>query len=213
MDDTPPPAYSKDYKRLLDIAPAVSLHDPGPDNKSAQGRGSPRPLPRLPGQDTTSLKTGTVSPLRLHKKSQSTATPSVERPWKPPSDGTPTGNRWDPVANPSPPHFRHREAEFTPSPSSHEMYSRAPSPTSVPLDYGRSAGHFQSPPSRVLHPAANQTPQTPVADPNSFYNPAVSAHLSRPTPYMQPSSQTRNNNNSLNNRPPLNTNTGHVRWA
>ncbi|KAJ7507839.1 hypothetical protein B0H11DRAFT_1968887 [Mycena galericulata] len=202
MDDTPPPAYSKEYKRpvvVLNTAPAVSLDNSSRTetlnaSKSVQGR-SLRPLPSVPGGETTSSKSGTVFPPRLHKKSQSAVIPSIERPWKPPSldRGPPSSNRWDPaVINPSPPQFRHREAEFAPPPSSRHRYP-GPPPSS----------------------AGNQTPQAPMVDPNSFYNPAVSGHLSRPSPRMQTPTRSTSNNYPLNIRPnqPSNTNPGHVRWA
>ncbi|KAJ7129640.1 hypothetical protein C8R44DRAFT_83954 [Mycena epipterygia] len=174
MDNSPPPAYSQEYKRpALNIAPALSLDNPNgietlTASKRAQGRGSlPRPLPRLPGE-TPSFKTGTVSPLRVHKKSQSAAIPSIERPWKPPSG---------------------------PIVPDHQKYLGPPAPTPVPLEYGRSAGHFQPPtPNRGREIAThfakvsapgNQPPPVATVDANSFYNPAVSSHLSRPPPHMQ----------------------------
>ncbi|KAJ7180132.1 hypothetical protein C8R43DRAFT_971828 [Mycena crocata] len=180
MDNAPPPAYSKEYKRPMvvsvNIPPALSLDNPDGRNRSkeVQGRGplGPRPLPPRPMGETSSLKAGTVSPLQVHKKSQSTAIPSVERPWKPPSrDGGPPSvdTRWDHAA-PNPPQFRHGESKFVPLPSSHhKQLGRAPvafQPTGPAPNNGRP----RLPP--------NQTPQVPV-DPNSFYNPAVSGHLSR----------------------------------
>ncbi|KAJ7908338.1 hypothetical protein B0H13DRAFT_668305 [Mycena leptocephala] len=115
MDDSPPPAYSKEYKRQvvdsLNITPLPSHNPNGTEtpsaSKRADGRGPfPRPLPRLPAGESPSVKTGTVAPLRLHKKSQSTAIPSIARPWKPSTvDGAPLNSpRWDPVVQ-NPPSF------------------------------------------------------------------------------------------------------------
>ncbi|KAJ6539373.1 hypothetical protein B0H19DRAFT_1178699 [Mycena capillaripes] len=217
MDDSPPPAYSKEYKRPVAVSVAASYNPNGTEtpnvSKRAEGRGSfPRPLPRLPaGQlEDPSLK-GTVSPLRLHKKSQSTAIPSIsERPWKPPSlDGAPPGSKWDPAV-PNPPQFRHREAEFAQHPSSHLKYPGPPPPTPI---YSRSAAHFPT------TPAPNRGreisfPDSGVSqvDPNSFYNPAVSGLLSRPSRPTQP----RGNllNIRPNQAPSINSSSasGRVRW-
>ncbi|KAJ7890775.1 hypothetical protein B0H13DRAFT_871701 [Mycena leptocephala] len=188
MDDSPPPAYSKEYKRQvvdsLNITPVPSHNPNGTEtpsaSKRADGRGPfPRPLPRLPAGESPSVKTGTVAPLRLHKKSQSTAIPSIARPWKPSTvDGAPLNSpRWDPVVQ-NPPQFRHREAEFAQSLSSHQKYPRPPA-TALPMhvEYGRSAGHFRTP---TLNHGHAELPPNQV-DPKAFYNPAVSGHLSRPS--------------------------------
>lgn len=176
MDDSPPPAYSEEYKRPVADAGAASYNRNGTEtpnvSKRAEGRGSfPRPLPRLPASqlESPSVK-GIVSPLRLHKKSQSTAIPSIERPWKPPSlDGASPGNRWDPSV-PNPPQFRHREAEFAQHPSSHQKYPPPPAQTPIPLAYSRSAAHFPTPPTpnrgRDMSFPDSGVPQV---DPNSFY--------------------------------------------
>ncbi|KAJ6599041.1 hypothetical protein DFH09DRAFT_22491 [Mycena vulgaris] len=201
MDDSPPPAYSKEHKRpvVINIPPAASRDNLDRTetltaSKRTQGGDSfPRPLPRLPGGESSSSKPGTVSPLRVHKKSQSAAIPSIERPWKPPNfDGGPSHNkRWDPtVPNPQ---FRHREAELAPPPvSSHHKYGGRPAPPPIPMEeYGR-RGHFQtSVPSRgdgrAIHAGAKKVATMPAdrmpqlaVDANSFYNPAVSGYLTRP---------------------------------
>jgi hypothetical protein len=168
MDDSPPPAYSKESYPLNPAS-----HNPNgteaPRNasKRAEGRDTfPRPLPRVPVRETSSLKTGTVAPLRLHQKSQST---SLDRPWKPPILDD---NRWDP-STPNP-QFRHREADFAQRPS--PQYSRSPPPAPTPLEHGRRAGHFPTTPipnpgrERSLPPSnSNHIHQAPAVDPNSFY--------------------------------------------
>jgi len=219
MDDSPPPAYSREYNGpAVDGLPLARNQD-GTDttrnaSKRAEGRDIPRPLPRLPVGETTSLKTGIVSPLRLHKKSQSTATfPSVERPWKPPSldGGPPSHTRWNPTT-PNSPQFRHREAEFAQSPPS--QYSRTPPHTPTLLEHGRKAsGHYpMSIPSRARETSLPPT-QMPAVDPNAFYNPAVSGHLSRPSMSHTPRSAAQMDirpNQPPNNNP---SRSGHVRWA
>jgi len=212
MDDSPPPAYTASHNPKRTESRNTS--------KRADGRDTfPRPLPRLPGGETSSFKTGTVSPLRLHKKSQSTAIPSIERPWKPPSlDGGPPNSSWD-SAVPNPPQFRHREVEFAQSPSSYQKFTRSPPPTPNAFEYGRSVGHFPTPAPNRGHERpllSTQLPRAPAVDPNAFYNPAVSGHLSRPS-----ISHPQVNSAGLGirpNRPSSNSNnnpsrTGHVRWS
>ncbi|KAJ6515868.1 hypothetical protein C8R45DRAFT_957881 [Mycena sanguinolenta] len=171
MDDSPPPAYSREYSRpLVNSLPLAAAHNPdGTEtsrnaSKRAEGRDTlPRPLPRLPVGETSSLKTGAVSPLRLHKKSQSTVFPSIERPWKPPSlnDGLRSNNGWNPTA-PNPPQFR----EFVQSPPS--QYSRSPPPTPNSWEHGRKADHIPlSFPNRGRDSSLPPT-QTPAVDPNAF---------------------------------------------
>ncbi|KAJ7276429.1 hypothetical protein B0H12DRAFT_1085365 [Mycena haematopus] len=144
MDDSPPPAYSREYSRPLvdsrSLASAVASHNldgTGTSrnvSKRAEGRDTfPRPLPRLPVGETSSLKTGTVSPLRLHKKSQSP--PSLD-------GGPPTSNR--------------RNPDTTPTPMSWE--------------HGRKAVHTPpSFPNRGRESSLPQTETAPAVDPNAFY--------------------------------------------
>ncbi|KAJ6485046.1 hypothetical protein C8R47DRAFT_1130665 [Mycena vitilis] len=210
MDDSPPPAYSESYKRPdVDAVnnrpkPAAAVNPNRVENPNvSKGRGSfPRPLPRLPPGpgDAPSLKTGTVSPLRLHKKSQSTTSPSIERPWKPPSfDGAPPSTGWD--SPPNPPPFRPRETEFTQPSSSYQKSRLRP-------EYSQGAGHLPTrdrlPPSHIPGPGV---------DPGSFYNPAVSGHLSRSISSVSraPGPATTLNNRPIDsqNNPPR---SGRVRW-
>lgn len=188
MDDSPPPAYTEDDKRSVApntprAIPLTPLDGSKPQNPSkwSQGRDFPRPLPRPPGGESP-----TVSPLRVHKKSQSTVIPV--RPWKPPSLDGGASDRWDPPA--SNPQFRHREAEFPSSESTlpfsaHKKYLGRP-----PIPFAQSGGHFQTPLAdadqrigvkRVATLHAQQ-PATAQVDPNSFYSPAVSGYLARPPP-------------------------------
>ncbi|KAJ7047344.1 hypothetical protein C8F04DRAFT_3515 [Mycena alexandri] len=219
MEDLPPPAYSKEYKRpavnsLNHNSPAASHNNRLGDgtqalnsSKRADGRGA-RPLPLPP-----SLKTGTVSPLRLHKKSQSAVIPSIERPWKPPSLEPPNRgvDRWDPAGQ-NPPHFRNREADSAQMP---QKYLRSPPPTPAPLQYGRNVGHFPMPPPNRGREALHGLPQGGAVDPNAFYNPAVSGHLPRSSiSHMPPRNNTPLDNNGPsmppNSRP---SNGPHVRWG
>ncbi|KAJ7498895.1 hypothetical protein FB451DRAFT_14671 [Mycena latifolia] len=209
MDNSPPPAYSKEYKRpmgSLNIYPApLDGSETLTASKKAQGRDSfPRPLPRTPGGESSSFKPGTVSPLRVHKKSQSTV---IERPWKPPSlDGRPS-SRWDPnVPNAQ---FRHREAELAPSPlSSHQKYLGRPAPPPIPLQDGRGGGHFQTPATmnKIATVPADRISQVATVDANSFYNPAVSGYLTRPHPRATDSHPGQPSNNSPSSG-------RHVRWG
>ncbi|KAJ7700122.1 hypothetical protein B0H17DRAFT_1048675 [Mycena rosella] len=180
MDDSPPPAYSKEYKRpvvvSLNPAPAGAPLDRPESLSKKKGRDSfptPRPLPRPPGGESA-IKPGMVAPLRVHKKAQSTAIPSVERPWKPPSLDRGPPNGWDSAVHPQ---FRHREAELAPSPvSSHQKYLGRPASPPTPREYARSADHFQPPitdDERAIYARrvpANRPPQVAATvDANSFY--------------------------------------------
>ncbi|KAJ6613415.1 hypothetical protein B0H10DRAFT_2048367 [Mycena sp. CBHHK59/15] len=176
MDDSPPPAYTKEYKGpivvCLDTVQPVSRdnHNVEQDDetesqdvdtcRTARGRGSfPRPLPPLPSQEDpfggrASLKSETVSPLCLHKKSQSTVSPSATRPWKPPRpDEAPS--KWDATV-PNPPQFRHRETELPTSPLSHAKYFGTSMPPTVPMH-----------PSHFRRPTHATTPT--AVDASSFY--------------------------------------------
>ncbi|KAJ7781214.1 hypothetical protein B0H16DRAFT_1497474 [Mycena metata] len=207
MPDSPPPAYSKEYNNN---PPAASHHNRLGDgtqtlnsSKRADGRGA-RPLPLPP-----SLKTATVSPLRLHKKSQSEAIPSIERPWKPPYPPD-RRDRYPAAANP--PQFRNREADSVLMP---QKYLRSPPPTPVPMQFGRTVSHSPMPPPNRGGEALHGLPQGGAIDPNAFYNPAVSGHLPRSSISHMPS---RNNTPLGNNRPiqaPSSrpSNGPHVRWG
>ncbi|KAJ7179113.1 hypothetical protein C8R46DRAFT_1072497 [Mycena filopes] len=222
MEDSPPPAYSKEYKRpvnSLNNPPTASRVGDGSEalnsSKRADGRSSTRPLPRIP-QPGEILR---VSPLRLHKKSQSAAIPSIERPWKPPSlEGPSNVDRWDPPV-PHSVQFRNRETDRPPQrPTSPQKYARSPPPTPLPLEYGRNAGHFpvRPPPNRGLEMPLHAPPQGGAVDPNAFYNPAVSGHLSRSSiSHLPPRNNTLPNNNRPNQSPPNSrpTNGPHVRWG
>ncbi|KAJ7904541.1 hypothetical protein B0H14DRAFT_2663373 [Mycena olivaceomarginata] len=232
MDDSPPPAYSKESYPLNPASHNPNgTETPRNASKRAEGRDTfPRPLPRVPVRETSSLKTGTVAPLRLHQKSQST---SLDRPWKPPILDD---NRWDP-STPNP-QFRHREADFAQRPS--PQYSRSPPPAPTPLEHGRRAGHFPTTPipnpgrERSLPPSnSNHIHQAPrsrskfvlqVSKPcreksgaSDFHrSPAVSGHLSRASiSHMQQPRNTqldhlRPNQPSADNNP---SRRGHVRWS
>ncbi|KAK7061742.1 hypothetical protein R3P38DRAFT_2831284 [Favolaschia claudopus] len=202
MDDSPPPAYSQEYRGPV-IDPAVASQSvkgsaPNHSSKRAEGRDAltKRPLPRPPQRDVANLIAAPVSPLRLHKKSQSTAIPSTERSWRPtPADGSTWGA-------PNPPQFLNREAEHFQSP--HHM--RSPPPMLAPPEYGRSVPNFPTP------NRTNQMSAAPIVDPNAFYNPAVSGHLSRvpiPLPQSRPPRMDARPNQASSNPPQR----GHVRWA
>ncbi|KAJ7638838.1 hypothetical protein FB45DRAFT_414066 [Roridomyces roridus] len=110
MSESPPPAYSTEYKPNTAPDAAVGA-------KNAQQLRGPRPLPRLPGQAPS------VAPLRLHKKSQST----MERPWKPPLDEGPSSKPVGTDPQRAPPQFRHH----APSHSVSHKYA-GPSPPVPP---------------------------------------------------------------------------------
>ncbi|KAJ7283627.1 hypothetical protein C8J57DRAFT_1293094 [Mycena rebaudengoi] len=180
MNDSPPPAYTprpevsqvnRNKVHFSDGAVRESQNAP----RKAQRDAPARPLPPLPPQQAAfgrpSLIAGRVSPLHLHKKSQSAASPSVERPWKPPRPDETTTSRWDPTAQ-GHPQFRHRGQEFAPSSSPQTYFGQRAHDT----------GHFQAPTPNPMKVVGNAYPERRAAatvDPNAFYNPAVSAQLSR----------------------------------
>ncbi|KAF7292458.1 AGC/NDR protein kinase [Mycena chlorophos] len=160
MDDSPPPAYTEEYRPQL--------------NKPSGGKHAaplgPRPLPSRPGGSSSSKgQPAPVQPLHIRKKS-SFACESKKMDLSP----VPPHSLWAPAAP-----YGHQPTAPYPG------YGLPPQPI---------------PPRPATEKRRTTHPPPPVGDPNSFYNPAISAYLPGPPPVpsTQPTSLSRSPNKANN---------------